>query len=105
MALHVFLSSVRTCLKFPITGGLDFSGQKKDTDVFGATPGPAGISGVVMRTNRSPVGSHAKLMTASLIESTTSTGMFFSWMRKISRFVASDFFDLECRSTLTQRYL
>jgi hypothetical protein len=93
---------VRISLKLPIPGPLTFSGQKNETAVLGATPEPATASPVVMRTNRSPFGSQAKLMTVSLIESTTSTGTPFSLTRKISRFVAMDFLDLECLSTFTQ---
>ncbi|KAK5635516.1 hypothetical protein RRF57_011227 [Xylaria bambusicola] len=103
MALLFFFSNVRRCLKLPTVWPLAFSGQKKETEVLGGTAvGPAG-SDVVMMTNRSPLGSQAKLMTVSLIVSTTSTGTPFSLILKISRVVACDFFDLECRSTLTER--
>lgn len=90
------------CLKLPTPAPLTFSGQKNETAVFGGTAVAATTSVVVIRTNRSPFGSQAKFMTVSLIESTTSTGTPFSLTRKISRFVARDFLDLEWRSTLTQ---
>lgn len=104
MALLFFLSIVRMSLKLPTVGPFDRSGQKNDTDVLGGTAVFASTSAVVMSTNRSPLGSHAKLMTVSLIVSMTSTGTPFSRTRKISRFVARDFLDFECRSTLTQTY-
>lgn len=105
MVLLFFRSIVRICLKLPTLAPLDFSGQKKETDVLGGTAvGTSGASAAVIRQKRSPLGSHAKLMTVSLIESTTSTGTPFSRTRKISRFVARDFLDFECRSTLTQTY-
>src|SRR5690606_35494533 len=69
----------------------------------GTAVGPVG-SVVVIMTNRSPLGSHAKLMTVSVTVSTTSTGTPFSCTRKISSVVACDFFDLLCLSTLTHRY-
>ena len=93
---------VRICLKLPTPELLIFSGQKNETDVFGGTAVVMTTSAVVIKTKRSPFGSHAKLMTVSLMESTTSTGTPFSLTRKISRLVAKDFFDFECLSTLTQ---
>ena len=92
---------VRMSLKLPTPDPLIFSGQKKDTAVFGGTAVAATTSAVVIKTNLSPLGSQAKLMTVSLIESTTSTGTPFSLTLNISRFVASDFLDFECLSTLT----
>src|SRR3954471_11422283 len=102
MALLFFLSMVRIWRKLTTAPPLAFSGQKKDTAVFGGTADCAGTSPVVIRTKRFPFGSQAKLITVSLMVSTTSTGTPFSRTRKISRFVARDFLDLECRSTLTQ---
>src|SRR5436190_7219244 len=102
--LLVFFSIVRMSLKLPIPAPLTLSGQKNETAVLGATVEPVGASPVVIRTNRSPFGSHAKFMTVSLMQSTTSTGTPFSLTRKISRLVARDFLDFECRSTLTQTY-
>jgi hypothetical protein len=104
MALWFFFSSVRRCLKLPTALPLTFSGQKKATAVLGGTAVAPTGSVVVMMTNRSPLGSQAKLITVSLIVSTTSTGTPFSLTRKISSVVAIDFLDLECRSTLTQMY-
>ena len=103
MALLFFLSSVLRCLKLPAIGPLTYSGQKKETAVLGGTAVTPTGSVVVMIANLSPLGSQAKLMTVSLMVSTTSTGTPFSLTRKISSVVACDFFDLECRSTLTQR--
>ena len=102
MPLLFFLSNVRACLNAPVPAPLTFSGAKNCTEVLGRTFEPATASPAVISTKRSPLGSHAKLMTVSFRLSTTSTGTPFSLMRKISRFVARDFLDLECRSTLTQ---
>lgn len=104
MALLFFLSSVRRCLKLPTALPFAFSGQKNDTDVLGGTAVAPTGSVVVIMTKRSPLGSQAKFITVSLIVSTTSTGTPFSLTRKISSVVACDFLDLECLSTLTQRY-
>src|SRR2546421_5705493 len=85
-ALLFFFSIVRMSLKFPVARGT-FSGQKNDTAVLGATFEPGTASPAVIRTNRSPLGSHAKFMTGSLMLSTTSTGTPFSFTLKISRLV------------------
>src|SRR3569833_1144678 len=103
MALLFFFSIVRRCLKLPTAWPLAFSGQKKETEVLGGTAVTPTGSVVVMMTKRSPFGSQAKLITVSLMVSTTSTGTPFSLTRKISRVVACDFLDLEWRSTLTHR--
>src|SRR5947207_1427877 len=100
-ALLFFFSIVRMSLKFPVARGT-FSGQKNEMAVLGATFEPETASPAVIKTKRSPFGSQAKEMTRSLMLSTTSTGTPFSFIRKISRLVARDFFDFEWRSTLTQ---